>query len=214
VLLVVMVPPVPAAPPLFVPPALVPALPATVPPAPLAPALVPPAPEAPAEPQVAPAAPDLPEAPPAPEAPHAGKHKKVIIMRHGGGDPEVIELPDMANLAEIEKSIPEIRSAKCGDGEGDGKQMVWTSPKKDGEKQKIVICVNRMEAQAAMAKDVAVRAKAMGLRSAMFGLRHARAAIEADDSLSPEKKAEALRGIDQAMAEIGKDRGEDNDSDD
>ena len=168
------------------------------------------APEAP-EAQAVPEAPEAPEAPPAPDAPRVEKHKKVIVMRHGDGTPHVVDIPDLPDMAEIEKSIPEIRSANCGAGEGDGKRMVWTSPKRDGEKQKIVICVNRIEAQAAMAKDMAVRSREFGLRSAMAGLRHARAAIENDRELSPEKKAEALRGIDQAIAEIDKENARDDD---
>lgn len=180
---------------------------------------VPPVPEAPVAPQAAPAA---PEAPVAPEAPKVEKHvyrvvtdgddkdgkdgkKKVIIVRHGPGGPELADMPDIEALR---LSIPEIKSAKCKEKQGDGPDhMVMVDPKDGPGKKRIVICVNRIEAVAANAATSARLAemhKKMGLQHALMGLRMARNSIENQTDMSPEQKAQALKGIDSAIAEIEK----------
>ena len=140
--------------------------------------------------QEVPEPPEAPEAPPAPGT-RVEKHKKVIIVRNAAGGAEEVAMPDMAA---IEASIPEISSKNCKKG-GDESQMVVVTPKGDGKKQKIVICVNRVEM-------MAEKHKSMGLRHALMGLRTARAAIEANTDMGAAEKAQALAGIDQAIAEV------------
>lgn len=182
----------------------------------------PPVPEAPVAPQAAPAAPAAPEAPVAPEAPKkVEKHvyrivtdgddkdgkKKIVIVRHGPGGPELADLPD---IDAIRVHVPEITSGKCKEKQGEGPDhMVMVDPKDGPGKKRIVICVNRIEAVAANAANTAKLAevhKKMGLNHAMMGLRMARRSIEAQTDMAPEKKAEALRGIDSAIAELEKEK--------
>jgi beta-lactamase regulating signal transducer with metallopeptidase domain len=174
-----------------------------------------PAPPAPPEAQEAPAAPEAPVAPGAPkvekrvvrvvtgEPGKDGKRtKRVIMVRTGDGSVQEIDMPDMPNMAEIEASIPDIKSENCKGG--DDHQMTLVEPKgQNGKRQRIIICTNRIEAVSAMA----VKNAKFGLRSALVGLRHARAEIETETDMSAADKAEALKGIDSAIAEIEKEAG-------
>ena len=57
---------------------------------------------------------------------------------------------------------------------------------------------------------MAIDSKKMSMRSAAMGLRMARRSIESQPDLSPEQRAKALKGIDEAIAEIAKSGGDDN----
>ncbi|MCW4460399.1 M56 family metallopeptidase [Sphingomonas sp. BT-65] len=188
------------------------------------------APEAPDAPEAldAPAAVEAPDAPEAPKAKKVerrvmiiekdkdGKKREVRVIHAPGdgksfvwsGDKSFVWNGDMHKLARV----PAISSIKCG-APKDGDIKIES---KDGDKHKIVICADRIEARvdaathrAAIARARAERGKAiaiasaeMGKRQAMMGLKMARRSIEAQDALSAEQKAAALKGIDEAIREL------------
>ncbi|WP_423602719.1 M56 family metallopeptidase [Sphingomonas sp. MS122] len=203
----------------------------------------PPAPEAPDAPEAldAPAAVEAPDAPDAPEPPKAkklerrvmiiekgkdGKKREVrVIGTHGdgksfawngdgksfvwSGDGESFAWNgDMKKLARI----PSVSSINCGPPK-DGDVKIES---KDGDKRRIVICTDRIEARAQAAahraeiasaraehgKAMAMASAEMGKRHALMGLKMARRSIESQDSLSAAQKAAALKGIDDAIREV------------
>ncbi|MFS2112054.1 M56 family metallopeptidase [Sphingomonas sp. Sphisp140] len=177
---------------------------------------VPAPPAPPASPSAAvPAAPAAPAA--APEAPEAparvhvyrvtedgkgkdkdGKRVTRIVMVHADGSKTESEMPD---LAAIQARLPEIRNDKCAET-ADGKPVVEKF-ERDGKKV-MIICSNRIEKIAINAEKMSFEAKKVGMRSAMMGLRMSRHAIENQMDLSPEQRAKALKGIDEAIAEVEK----------
>jgi hypothetical protein len=179
---------------------------------------VPASPAAPAAPsEVVPVAPPAPgAAPEAPEAPapvkvrtytyttsQDGKDKdgkritKIVMVRADGSKTES-EMPD---IEAIRVKVPEIRNANCAETK-DGKPVVENF-EKDGRKV-MIICSNRIEKIAINAEKIAFDSKRMGMRSAVMGLRISRNAIENQIDLSPEQRAKALKGIDEAIAEVEK----------
>lgn len=189
-------------------------------PAPPAPPVAPASPAKPA----APAAPAAPVAPAVPEGP-VGKHhvvridqtvndgkaiKKMVIIQRDGKRQE-ITMPDMAAL---QASIPEIRDGKCGKGDSP-----TVEHRSEGNKQIMIICSDRIAAMsasasassAAHAEKLAAMSKQMAMRSALMSLQHARRTIEVQSSLSPSQRAEALKGIDEALAELRDDAKDDSD---
>jgi hypothetical protein len=56
---------------------------------------------------------------------------------------------------------------------------------------------------------MAMRHKAMGMDSARMGLRMARRSIEDETNMTADERAKALKGIDEAMAELEKQRDKD-----
>ncbi|MBO9713598.1 MAG: peptidase M56 [Sphingomonas sp.] len=191
----------------------------SAPAAPEAPA-APAAPAVEAAPPAPPAAPavagqEAPPAPPeAPAAPAPGTHveKRVYRITTDGKDgKKVVVIADSQgtpDMSWVEASVPEVKEGACRGKSDDGKSVVQVTPGKDGKKQVIVICTKRIEAMAKasedMAKDIARRSKDMGLRSAIMGLRAARNSIEANGEMPADAKAEALKGIDEAIAEVEK----------
>lgn len=227
-----------------------PPLPQVAPPAPPAPAAAP-APEAIPVPEAAPT-PPLPPAPP--EA--TKHKRKLVVTRDRDGKVTTHELSDddfdfdfdkdgkgrnfafrgmndkdfpwsdkeRAEFRRQMKAIPEVSSRSCGNGSGSANQMVINT--KDGEKRKIIICTDRLERQASLARmqaDLArnqaelARTQALaqidvaGIErnakmQALAGLRRARASVERAD-MGDDARAHALKGIDQAIAEMesGKD---------
>lgn len=108
------------------------------------------------------------------------------------------------------KAIPEVSSRSCGNGSGSANQMVIHT--KEGEKRKIIICTDRIERQADLARtqalaqvDVASIERNARVQ-ALAGLRRARASVERAD-MGDDARAHALKGIDQAITEMesGKD---------
>ena len=157
----------------------------------------------------APGVPPVPQA--APDAPHRterhvyrfeqdGKHdgkrvRKMVIVRADGSKDEI----DMPDIDAIRASIPEIRDGKCG--KGDGKPHV--EHRAEGGKKIMIICTDRIEMAGVDAERMALRHKKMGMESARMGLRMARRSLENETSLSAEERAKALKGIDEALAELG-----------
>ncbi len=179
----------------------------------------PPTPPAAASAPEAPEAAEAPDAPPPPDGKRVerrvyrfsdgdgkGAHHKVVVIENG----HRVEMPDMPNMpdmAEIEASIPDIHSGHC---DGDHGNMVVTEPKeKDGKKIRMVICTNRIEAQAAGARTIAIETRHHAMRAALEGLRSARTSIESNQSMTADQKKEALSGIDEALHELEGDQGKD-----
>ena len=72
-------------------------------------------------------------------------------------------------------------------------------------RHRIVICTNRIEAQARAGAEVAVNAGKIerdARASALAGLRAARASIAANRDMGDEARRGALEGIDEAMVEV------------
>ena len=167
------------------------------------------------------AAPELPEAPAAPEAAealHKGKHvyrytseekrdgkqvKKIVLVR-ADGDRQEIEMPDEAA---IRASIPEIRDGKCGGGKG----QPTVEHREEGKKKIMIICSDRIAMVTADATRLAMHSKRMGLDSAVMAIQMARHSIENERNISDAERAKALAGLDQAEAEIQKQKADDKD---
>jgi len=179
---------------------------------------MPPAPPASPEGAVlaAPAAPPAPPAPPEANAPKVehrfhrfgerggakdGKQISKVTIVHADGETREIAMPDMEALR---ASIPEIRGAKCGK---DGEPMV--EHKEQGGRKVMIICEDRIAMLSADAERIALTQKRFGMRSALMGLRHARRSIETEPNLSADERAKALRGIDEAIAEVEKEASND-----
>ncbi|MDG2534836.1 M56 family metallopeptidase [Sphingomonas sp. HITSZ_GF] len=177
-----------------------------------------PAPAAAPAPQAVPAPDATPEAPAKPEGPvkvrtytytvsadgkdqdkgKDGKRVTKIVMVHADGSQTENEMPD---IEAIRASVPEVKNGKCP---GDADKPVVENFERDGKKV-MIICSNRIEKITVNAKKVAMEAKRAGLKSAMVGLRIARRSIENQADLNPEQRAKALKGIDEAIAEVEKD---------
>ena len=184
------------------------------------------APIAPGAPQAAdlPPPPKLAEAPPAPPAkPELSRHTKIIIRTKDGkvqtidtnGDDIDGEIANLLPDSKIRMVIPDVIDGKCADA--DGKPLV-KKERKDG-KLAFIICRDRIERMArdgermaSNAKRLAVRAEIVMLRageierharmSALDGVRAARAGIVANRDMSESARAAALKGIDEAIAEL------------
>jgi bla regulator protein BlaR1 len=154
---------------------------------------VPPMPPAPSVPPVTPV-PPMPDVPPVSardvQATHDNTRTRIVRIEKG----DRIVMP----------AIPEISERPCADGrDGDAKQFVVN--RKDGDKRIMIICSNRIEKAAAEGAEMAANSKDIqrsALRSAMSGLRSARAGIAGNMSMSAEARAEALAGIDKGIAEV------------
>lgn len=176
----------------------------------------PPAPPVAAEPAAPRAPAAAPEAPAAParveryvyRSTEGGKEKddkrvtKIVMVRADGSSFET-KMPD---IDAIRASVPEVRNGKCADT-ADGKPVVEKF-ERDGKKV-MIVCSNRIEKITINAERAAVDAKRMGMRSAMMGLRMARRSIESQSDLSAEQRAKALKGIDEAIAEVEKSAADD-----
>ncbi len=165
---------------------------ATVPAAPPAPAAAPEAPEVPTRVRVYRVTDD------GKDGPKEGKRVTKIVMVHADGSRTEKDMPD---IAEIQARIPEIRNGKCAETT-DGKPVVENF-EKDGKKI-MIVCSNRIEKITVNAERASFEAKRVGMRSAAMGLQIARRQIESQPDLSPEQRAKALKGIDEAIAEVAK----------
>lgn len=153
---------------------------------------LPPPPPVPAEPAAAPGAPPAPAMPatvPAPPTPPTP--------------------PRWAHDGHVTVSVPTIRSATCT---GDGVEPTVEHDTIDGERR-ITICTDRIERRAVRAQadaqrqaDVAMRRAEVARRTAMASAREsiaaARAAIRTNAYLSAKERGEALRELDEGMAEL------------
>ncbi|KQN26583.1 hypothetical protein ASE86_10890 [Sphingomonas sp. Leaf33] len=125
------------------------------------------------------------------------------------------------------KNMPQVTSRNCSDGEGPGSTVI---NRKDGDKQVTIICTNRIERMASVAQSgamkaqreamaanrAAMRANGEAMRihgntlfiqrsaeaSALASLQMAKRTIEGNASMSPDAKAKALDGINDAIREL------------
>jgi bla regulator protein blaR1 len=137
-----------------------------------------------------------------------GKAIKKMVIIHRDGTRREVDMPDMAA---IQASIPEIRNGTCGKGTAS-----TVEHRTEGNKQVMIICGDRIAAMSANATQMAMHSKAMAMNtkqmamnSALMSLQHARRTIEMQSSLSPQQRAEALKGIDEALAELRDDAKDD-----
>lgn len=138
------------------------------------------------------------------------KKRRVVVINRPGVDVADIDIP---SRIEIEAMMPDIRSEKCTKGPITG-EMVISRPSKDGKKPVTIICTNRIEHMARVegsmrgerARVLAVLSRDRGLDSALIGLRSARSSVARDTTMSAEAKAQALKGIDEALAEVQQER--------
>ena len=181
--------------------------------------------------QAAPAAPapvERPEAPtpPEPEADRGDMQvyrsrdgDRTIVLRRGRANDDDSEIDRIVArteatridtermVADIERRTPQVIERKCGPGAGNSQDFM--TEEMDGERRRITICTDRIERMAADASERGGRAQVLAMSSARMGkgmarisLNHARRAIEAQPDMTPEQRAHALAGIDQAMAEL------------
>ncbi|WP_448661718.1 M56 family metallopeptidase [Sphingomonas sp. CJ20] len=118
--------------------------------------------------------------------------KKIVMVRADGGKTE-FAMPDEAA---IKASIPEVRGGNCGPGTATVEHRTVNG------RDVMTVCSDRIEIIAANAEASAARSKALGLRTAIASLHSARASIANEKSLTAEARAEALAGIDEAIAEV------------
>ena len=183
---------------------------------------VPPGPVA--DPMFSAQATELPAPPAPPEQPEAldlppagpGEHRDVnssttvsdgkvtkrikVAIRNKDGQ---VRTEDWRGMDEL-KNMPEVSSANCP--KGNGKQMVINE--QNGDTRRIIICTNRIAQAAAEGERVAANSAEIersALRSALAGLRAARLNIPREQTMSLEARTEALKGIDQALAEVNAD---------
>jgi bla regulator protein BlaR1 len=183
-------------------------------------AVAPVGPAAPVAPQAAdlPPPPKLAEAPPAPPAAKSSTHRhtKIIIRSKDGkiqtidssGDDIEAEIARVLPESKIKIMTPEVIERNCANV--DGKPVVKQEDR-DG-KHIMIVCRNRIERMANDAKRHAERAEIVMLRSgdierdarrsALDGVRAARDSILANRDMSDASRAAALKGIDQAIAEL------------
>ncbi len=171
-------------------------------------------------PPAPPVAARAPEAPEALEAPKAGRHverhvyrvgggedgkpgKRVrkIVMVHADGTTTETEMPDMDKIM---ADMPKIENGNCGRG-GDA----TIERQGAGNKRIMIICTDRIERMSADAGRIAARSKHMGMQGAVMGMRRARERIYNDLELSAEKRAKALKALDEVIADFEKDGGRD-----
>lgn len=168
-----------------------------------------------------------PEAPETPSEPRPLEDDGIRVFRaERDGRPVVLLRPDSIDPAELEKILAQAERSRidgeklaadiqkrmrfvmeeCGPGEGTTR--LGERETSDGRRVTI-ICKDRIEKMAADASERGASARVLALSSARMGtdmarmsLRHARKAIESDRNLSDEQRAQALAGVDQAMAEL------------
>ncbi len=141
--------------------------------------------------------------------------RKIVIQSRDSMDPAELErMLERAERSRIdgEKLAADIQKqmrfveGNCGPGEG---TIHLGKPEAGDGRRVTIICKDRIEKMAADASERGARARVLAMSSARMGtdmarmsLRHARKAIEIDRNLSAEQRAQALAGVDQAMAEL------------
>ena len=185
--------------------------------------------EAPAAPNPIDAS-EQPREPQPPETPNKSQpleNDGIRVYRvEGDGRTIVLRRPDSMDPAELDKFLAQAERSRidgeklaadiqkrmrfvmeeCGPGEGTTR---LGEPESSDGRRVTIICKDRIEKMAADASERGASARVLALSSARMGtdmarmsLRHARKAIESDRNLSDEQRAQALAGVDQAMAEL------------
>lgn len=137
-----------------------------------------------------------------------GKHQRhVVIVRtgpHGEHMADMPDMPDVPSAAEIEAMVPDIQSGNCRDVSGDKNATVIEHPAANGQKRRMVICVDRIQ-------HMAENSRHMGMQSALMGLHMARRSIEHEEHMTAAEREEALKGIDDAIRQVEKQTAEKDD---
>ncbi|MBB5710579.1 M56 family metallopeptidase [Sphingomonas xinjiangensis] len=170
------------------------------PPTPPAPPSAPEAPEAP-EPPTPPLAPEPGAAPSHRDVYHHGSNKdgkriEKVVVTQADGTRHVAVVP---NIPPLHVNIPEIRDGKCGKAGPNGETVMH---RQNGDKKVMIICTDRIEAMTENATRMAMHGKRMGLEAGRMGIESARRAIQADRNIGEADRANALKELDEAMAEI------------
>ena len=194
--------------------AVLPAVAQTAPEVPEAPAApsVPAVPAAPAKPVVAvaatapavpavPAAPSTVEPPAAPQAP-ATPRVRVVTLRSGDkvrivGSEGIVPMPPMP-------PIPVVKARACGTSSSDTRTSYTTINGKT-QRQVTIICTDRIEQsarQASLAAVSAQRTAQVNMQIALASIESARASITRDRNLSEDARRDALKGLNEATAEL------------
>lgn len=194
--------------------AVLPAVAQTAPEVPEAPAApsVPAVPAAPAKPVVAvaatapavpavPAAPSTVEPPAAPQAP-ATPRVRVVTLRSGDkvrivGSEGIVPMPPMP-------PIPVVQARACGTSSSDTRTSYTTINGKT-QRQVTIICTDRIEQsarQASLAAVSAQRTAQVNMQIALASIESARASITRDRNLSEDARRDALKGLNEATAEL------------
>ncbi|WP_433911058.1 M56 family metallopeptidase [Sphingomonas yabuuchiae] len=179
--------------------------------APAAPS-VPAVPAAPAKPVVAvaatapavpavPAAPSTVEPPAAPQAP-AMPRVRVVTLRSGdkvriAGNEGIVPMPPMP-------AIPVVQARACGTSSSDTRTSYTTINGKT-QRQVTIICTDRIEQsarQASLAAVSAQRTAQVNMQIALASIESARASITRDRNLSEDARRDALKGLNEATAEL------------
>lgn len=129
------------------------------------------------------------QAPPAPPAPPAALSAPRPPL------PPLVSRPPIA--------APNIDARTCTAGEGDGRQTTIESGTVDA--RRVVICTDRIEAEAQRAAAAGVDADEIArtaMQSALGGLEAARRSIVDSPDMRPADRAEALKDIDEAIREV------------
>ena len=115
--------------------------------------------------------------------------------------PAVASVPSAPPVPTI-PDVPVVAEKNCGKADGAHSYVVQ---RRDGERSVTVICTDRIAAAAkvaARAQVNAARTRDHAMAAALAGLRQTRRAMETNRALGDEGRAEALRGIDEAIAEM------------
>lgn len=111
---------------------------------------------------------------------------------------------DAARAADIARRmtvVPLIQSRTCGTSGVDGRTSFTTTDRKTG-RGITIICTDRIQRDAAQAAALSRSAERQGMGIALASVASARASLAKDRNLSDQARAEALAGMDQAMAEL------------
>ncbi len=124
-----------------------------------------------------------------------GKDSQVFVIRKNGPQ------GDMGDDMKVMTDVPDVRSLRCDDGAPGSDKKVTINEVKDG-KRRIIICTNRIERLASAAKIREIDSRDIerkAYRSALDGLRGARARMSAKGGAG---QNEAVKAIDEAIAEV------------
>lgn len=185
----------------------------TAPRAPVAPAMTRDAiaatpPTVPTPPQVA----HAPVAPPAPPVP-----PQTVILRNGKTmrivAPHGVRVMSMADMPKMPPMppVPIVRSEACGTKSSDTRTNITTIDGKT-RRQVTIICTDRIEhmaRSAALSAEAATRMAKMNATMALASIDHARNSIARDRNLSEDARRDALKGLDQATANLKADMARD-----
>lgn len=140
--------------------------------------------------------------PPVPPVPGAVGEPTVMLVKRPSG----VVTSDANGRKEYRFVVPDVRSMRCP-GDDASQPTVWHQGQ--GDRQRIVICTNRIEAMTRNAQQMAqvtmVNAGAIEQQariSARAGLSVARTAIARDRNLTDDQRRQALAGVAQAEAEL------------